>query len=142
LTNFGVPTASRAGCEQVARFPTGRASRMPRSMSHGVDAITIPKLAASQRLYNVIYDPLNSTAGRQNMRNAVAPSLFALCVIAAFAPVAKGADECVAYGDESAEFTWRLCPAGEKYERRYIYFGVWSNFYRVRSDAGACRWSA
>lgn len=76
------------------------------------------------------------------MRNALVPSLFAICAIAAFAPVVKAADGCVAYGDDSAEFTWRLCPAGEKYERRYIYFGVWSNFYRVKSDAGACRWSA
>jgi hypothetical protein len=50
-------------------------------------------------------------------------------------------DGCAAYGDETADFTWRLCPAGEKYERRYLYFGVWSKFYRVNSDSGKCSWS-
>ena len=51
------------------------------------------------------------------------------------------AERCVAYGDETTDFTWRLCPGGEKYERQYLYFGIWSNFRRVANDAGACRWS-
>ena len=76
------------------------------------------------------------------MKCAFAPSLLAICAIATFAPVAKAADGCVAYGDENTEFTWRLCPAGEKYERQYLYFGFWSKFYRVNGDAGVCRWSA
>ena len=75
------------------------------------------------------------------MRNARAPLPFALCAIALSTLAAKAADGCVGYGDDSTEFTWRLCPAGEKYERTYIYFGVWSRFYRVGGDAGACRWS-
>jgi hypothetical protein len=54
---------------------------------------------------------------------------------------ATAAERCVAYGDENTDFTWRLCPGGEKYERQYLYFGVWSNFRRVANDAGACRWS-
>ena len=54
---------------------------------------------------------------------------------------ATAAERCVAYGDETTDFTWRLCPGGEKYERQYLYFGVWSNFHRVANDAGACRWS-
>jgi hypothetical protein len=29
---------------------------------------------------------------------------------------ARAAGRCVAYGDESTDFTWHLCPAGEKYE--------------------------
>lgn len=55
---------------------------------------------------------------------------------------AMAADRCAAYGDTSTDFTWRLCPGGEKYERQYLYFGVWGNFYRVHSRAGACNWSA
>src|SRR5690348_2486848 len=56
-------------------------------------------------------------------------------------PSAMADGRCIAYGDEETDFTWRLCPAGEKYERQYLYFGVWSNFYRVENDIGACRWS-
>jgi hypothetical protein len=76
------------------------------------------------------------------MRCAIYAALVAGCAIAASASVANAADACVAYGDDKTDFTWRLCPAGEKYERRYIYFGVWSEFYRVNADAGACNWSA
>ena len=54
---------------------------------------------------------------------------------------ADAADGCVAYGDQKADFTWRLCPAGAKFERQYLYFGVWTRFYPVGSDAGACTWS-
>jgi hypothetical protein len=54
----------------------------------------------------------------------------------------KAADGCISYGDEKTDFTWRLCPAGEKYERQYLYFGFWSSFYRVPEDSGACRWWA
>ena len=43
---------------------------------------------------------------------------------------AAAAERCVAYRDENTDFTWRLCPGGEKYERQYLYFGVWSNFHR------------
>jgi hypothetical protein len=55
---------------------------------------------------------------------------------------AQSADACVAYGNDKTDFTWRLCPGGEKYERQYLYFGVWSSFYRVSSEAGACNWAA
>jgi hypothetical protein len=58
------------------------------------------------------------------MKYALYPTLVALCSLAAFAPVAKADDGCAAYGEEKTDFTWRLCPAGEKYERRYVYFGV------------------
>jgi hypothetical protein len=75
------------------------------------------------------------------VKYALYPALVAICTLAAFAPVAKAADGCAAYGDEKTDFTWRLCPAGEKYERRYLYFGVWSKFYRVNGDSGACSWS-
>ena len=44
----------------------------------------------------------------------------------------KAADRCISYGDEKTDFTWRLCPAGEKYERRYLYFGAWSIFTGCR----------
>jgi hypothetical protein len=66
----------------------------------------------------------------------------AIWLVAACASGATAAQRCVAYGDEKTDFTWRLCPGGEKYERQYLYFGVWSNFHRVGSDAGACSWSA
>jgi hypothetical protein len=70
------------------------------------------------------------------------PALVAICVVAAFASAANAADGCVAYGNEKTDFTWRLCPAGQKYERQYLYFGVWSSFYGVKSYTGACDWSA
>jgi hypothetical protein len=60
---------------------------------------------------------------------------------AAFMPYAQAGERCLAYGDEKTDFTWRLCPAGEKYERQYLYFGIWSSFYSVPSDVGACVWS-
>src|SRR6478736_3749176 len=70
----------------------------------------------------------------------------AAAIVACAIPIttygAKAADRCTAYGDVKTDFTWRLCPAGEKYERQYRYFGVWSEFYRVSSETGACRWSA
>jgi hypothetical protein len=68
--------------------------------------------------------------------------LAAILAIAAFAPAAQAQDRCVPYGDERTDFTWRLCPAGEKYERQYLYFGVWGSFYSVRSRTGKCDWSA
>jgi hypothetical protein len=68
--------------------------------------------------------------------------LVAVCAGAAAPVSAQAADRCIAYGDVKTDFTWRLCPAGEKYERQYRYFGVWSDFYRVNSEIGACRWSA
>jgi len=68
--------------------------------------------------------------------------LAVIWLVAASASGATAAERCVAYGDEKTDFTWRLCPGGEKYERQYLYFGAWSNFHRVTSDAGACRWSA
>jgi hypothetical protein len=55
---------------------------------------------------------------------------------------AGASDGCAAYGDEKTDFTWRLCPGGEKYERQYGYFGIWSSFYRVSSATGACTWAA
>ncbi len=67
--------------------------------------------------------------------------LAALLVAAASASLANAAGRCAPYGDEDTDFTWRLCPAGEKFERRYLYFGVWSDFYRIAGDAGACEWS-
>ena len=68
-------------------------------------------------------------------------ALTAIWLIGASAYGATGAERCVAYGDETTDFTWRLCPGGEKYERQYLYFGIWSNFRQVASDAGACSWS-
>jgi hypothetical protein len=62
--------------------------------------------------------------------------------IATFAGVATAADRCVAYGDATTDFTWKLCPAGEKQERRYLYFGIWSGYYSVPGDAGVCNWSS
>jgi hypothetical protein len=76
------------------------------------------------------------------MKNARHAALIAVCATVGFASHAKAADRCIAYGDEKTEYTWRLCPAGEKFERRYYYFGIWSDFYTVRSDIGACRWTA
>jgi hypothetical protein len=76
------------------------------------------------------------------MRFAICSAFVVLCAIANFETHAQGADGCVAYGNEKTDFTWRLCPAGEKYERQYRYFGVWSDFYRVSSETGACNWSA
>jgi hypothetical protein len=67
--------------------------------------------------------------------------LAAIWLAFASAYSAAASERCVAYGDENTDFTWRLCPGGEKYERQYLYFGVWSNFHRVANDAGACRWS-
>ncbi len=64
------------------------------------------------------------------------------CAVATSPSGAKAADRCMAYGNEKTDFTWRLCPAGEKYERQYRYFGVWGVFYRVSSETGACRWAA
>jgi hypothetical protein len=69
-------------------------------------------------------------------------ALAAIWLVAASASGAAAAERCVFYGDEKTDFTWRLCPGGEKYERQYLYFGAWSNFHRVASDAGACSWSA
>jgi hypothetical protein len=68
--------------------------------------------------------------------------IAALCAFAVLSLPARAADRCVAYGDAKTDFTWRLCPAGEKYERQYLYFGVWSNFYSVKSFTGKCDWSA
>jgi hypothetical protein len=65
-------------------------------------------------------------------------ALAAIWLVAVSASGATAAERCVAYGDEKTDFTWRLCPGGEKYERQYLYFGAWSNFHRVASDAGAC----
>jgi hypothetical protein len=66
---------------------------------------------------------------------------LAVSATAGLASAAAAQDRCVAYGNERTDFTWRLCPAGEKYERQYLYFGVWSNFYRVKSFTGTCAWS-
>jgi hypothetical protein len=74
--------------------------------------------------------------------SALVVTLIALTASAALTSVAKAQDRCVAYGDEKTDFTWRLCPAGEKYERQYLYFGVWTNFYSVKSHTGKCDWSA
>jgi len=76
------------------------------------------------------------------MKSAVLSALVALSAVAASISGARADDGCVAYGDSKTDFTWRLCPAGEKYERQYLYFGVWGNFYRVDSRTGACSWSA
>jgi hypothetical protein len=76
------------------------------------------------------------------MKLVVLPALVGIWALAAPLSGAKAADGCADYGDTKTDFTWRLCPAGEKYERQYQYFGVWSNFYRVNSYTGACNWSA
>ena len=68
--------------------------------------------------------------------------LIAISAVSFLASTAAFADSCVAYGNEKTDFTWRLCPAGQKYERQYIYFGAWSKFYSVHADTGACSWSA
>jgi hypothetical protein len=68
--------------------------------------------------------------------------LAAALAVAAHGTQAQTANGCISYGNQKTDFTWRLCPAGEKYERQYRYFGVWSDFYRVASDAGACNWVA
>jgi hypothetical protein len=83
-----------------------------------------------------------STTGGLEMKYAVCPALVVIWVLAASACPSEAADGCVAYGDKKTDFTWRLCPAGEKYERQYLYFGAWSKFHRVNSDAGACNWAA
>jgi hypothetical protein len=75
------------------------------------------------------------------MKSAVLSALVAISTMAPSISGAQTADGCVAYGDTKTDFTWRLCPAGEKYERQYLYFGVWGNFYRVNSATGACNWS-
>ena len=74
------------------------------------------------------------------MKYALWSALVVAIALAAGSSDAKAMDGCISYGDEKTDFTWRLCPAGEKYERQYLYFGIWSGFYRVPSDAGACRW--
>ncbi len=75
------------------------------------------------------------------MKYALHVALAAVSAATIFSFTANAADGCVAYGDQKTDFTWRLCPAGAKFERQYYYFGVWSNFYPVSSDAGACTWS-
>jgi hypothetical protein len=75
------------------------------------------------------------------VKHWILAAFLALCAAAFLSDAARAAGRCVPYGDESTDFTWRLCPAGEKYERQYLYFGFWSSFYRVNRDAGACRWS-
>jgi hypothetical protein len=67
---------------------------------------------------------------------------FAAALFAALPSFAAAADRCAAYGDEDTDFTWRLCPGGEKYERQYLYFGFWGKFYRVNPGTGACDWQA
>ena len=74
------------------------------------------------------------------MKYALRSALVVTIALAAGSSDTKAVDGCISYGDEKTDFTWRLCPAGEKYERQYLYFGIWSGFYRVPSDAGACRW--
>ena len=74
------------------------------------------------------------------MKYAICSALVAIWGVAS-ASNTKATDGCVAYGNEKTDFTWRLCPAGEKYERQYHYFGVWGKFYRVNSDAGTA-WTA
>ena len=76
------------------------------------------------------------------MKYAIGHALVAVWMAAASVSGAQAADGCIAYGDSKTDFTWRLCPAGEKYERQYRYFGVWSDFYRVNSYTGVCNWSA
>ncbi|MGO9546549.1 MAG: hypothetical protein ACLPPF_17355 [Rhodomicrobium sp.] len=66
----------------------------------------------------------------------------AIFAIAASVSCASAAGRCAAYGSEETDFTWRLCPGGEKYERRYLYYGFWSDFYRVSAGTGACDWLA
>ena len=70
------------------------------------------------------------------------PALAAFLALAAFPAGAQARGGCVAYGDEETDFTWRLCPHGEKYERRYLYYGAWTGYYRVGAGSGACDWSA
>jgi hypothetical protein len=75
------------------------------------------------------------------MKRVPLTALIALSAIMAFASSARATERCVAYGDPDTDYTWRLCPGGEKYERRYFYFGIWSRFYRVESGAGECHWA-
>jgi hypothetical protein len=75
------------------------------------------------------------------MKIVVCSIVIATALMAIIQAPAHAADGCVAYGDRNTDFTWRLCPAGGKYERQYLYFGAWSDFYPINSDAGACRWS-
>lgn len=81
-----------------------------------------------------------TTRGAQ-VKYWILTAFLALCAAAFLSGEAQAAGRCVAYGDESTDFTWRLCPGGEKYERQYLYFGFWSSFHRVNGDAGVCRWS-
>jgi hypothetical protein len=76
------------------------------------------------------------------MKRMICPLLVACWMMSGSASDTWAVDRCVAYGDESTDFTWRLCPAGEKYERQYLYFGVWGELHRVGSHVGACTWSA
>jgi hypothetical protein len=72
--------------------------------------------------------------------SALVATLVVLGASTTFPAGANAQDRCVAYGDPKTDFTWRLCPAGEKYERQYLYFGVWTNFYSVKSHTGKCDW--
>jgi hypothetical protein len=83
----------------------------------------------------------NGNEGGSQVKHWIFTAFLALCAAAYLSSAAEAAGRCVAYGDESTDFTWRLCPEGEKYERQYLYFGFWSSFYRVNGDAGVCRWS-
>jgi hypothetical protein len=76
------------------------------------------------------------------MKSAVLSAFVAIWTLAIPFSGAKAADGCVDYGNPKTDFTWRLCPKGEKYERQYLYFGVWGDFYRVNSQTGACNWTA
>src|SRR5579864_4852085 len=78
----------------------------------------------------------------RSRRNALRSVLVVALVLVVGGDGSKAADRCSSYGDEKTDFTWRLCPAGEKYERRYLYFGAWSSFYRVPDNTGACQWWA
>ncbi|MCC6780068.1 MAG: hypothetical protein IT537_26115 [Hyphomicrobiales bacterium] len=75
------------------------------------------------------------------LKHASCAALVAFVTALACAPGASAADACASYGDERTDFTWLLCPDGKKYERQYRYFGVWSDFYPVPGNAGACTWS-
>jgi hypothetical protein len=86
---------------------------------------------------------VRTVSAQITLKHAFCSALVALLVVLAFASGGAGAaDGCAPYGDERTDFTWLLCPGGKKYERQYRYFGIWSEFYTVGSDVGACSWSA
>ena len=70
--------------------------------------------------------------------------LLAICAVTLSVNISHAQSNrgCVAYGDTDTDFTWLLCPNGQKYERQYQYFGMWSSYYTVPAATGKCLWQS